>query len=96
LSQYGPKPGCINGEVISSPFLNSSGKTGCIRLILDDAEAIIQFKEGELIRVRYRELQDKKALFPYRTISCFFQRKFLIRHLSSELPFFLNRVSIIG
>jgi len=29
---------------------------------------------------------------PYRTIYCFFQRNFLIRHLSSELPFFLNRV----
>jgi len=44
-------------------LINSSGKTGRIRLILDDAEATVQFNEGELIRVRYRELKDKKALF---------------------------------
>ena len=35
-----------------------------------------------------------EVLVPYRTISCFFQRNFLIRHLSSELPFFLNRVRL--
>ena len=35
----------------------------------------------------------REIIVPYRTLSCFFQRNCSVRHLSSELFFFLNRVS---
>ncbi|MEN8200616.1 MAG: DUF4388 domain-containing protein [Thermodesulfobacteriota bacterium] len=44
-------------------LINSSQKTGTIDLILDDAKASVYFNEGELVRVRYRQLVDKEALF---------------------------------
>ncbi len=44
-------------------LINSSQKTGRIDLILSDAKATVQFNEGELIHIRYRNLLDKEALF---------------------------------
>lgn len=44
-------------------LINSNQKTGRIELILDDAKATIQFSEGEFIKVRYKDLINKEALF---------------------------------
>ncbi len=44
-------------------LINTSQKTGRIELILDDAKATIQFKDGEFVQIQYRDLKDKKALF---------------------------------
>ena len=44
-------------------LINSSQKTGRIMLVFDDAKAVIQFNEGELIWARYKDLRNKRALF---------------------------------
>jgi CRP/FNR family transcriptional regulator, cyclic AMP receptor protein len=44
-------------------LINSSQKTGKVQLILDDGNAEVTFHEGELVKVRYRQLTDKEALF---------------------------------
>ncbi len=44
-------------------LINSSQKTGAIKLILDDAKATVLFNEGEFVQVRYKEFSNKAALF---------------------------------
>lgn len=44
-------------------LINSSQKTGTIKLLLDDAKAMVLFSEGEFVQIRYRDLSDKDALF---------------------------------
>jgi len=44
-------------------LMNSSQKTGRIELLFDDAKAQVLFYEGEIIQVRYRDLEAKEALF---------------------------------
>jgi CRP-like cAMP-binding protein len=44
-------------------LINSSQKTGKVRLVLDDGGAVVTFNEGELVKVQYKELADKEALF---------------------------------
>lgn len=44
-------------------LINSSQKTGRINFIFDGAKATVYFNEGEFVKVRYKELTDKEALF---------------------------------
>lgn len=51
------------GMVELFQLIHSSQKTGTVELLLNDAKAVIFFGEGELLRVSYRGLFDKAALF---------------------------------
>ncbi len=44
-------------------LINSSTKTGRVKLELDDGKAEVLFQEGELVRADYNELAGKEALF---------------------------------
>jgi CRP-like cAMP-binding protein len=44
-------------------LINSSTKTGRVKLELDDGKAEVLFQEGELVRANYNEFAGKEALF---------------------------------
>lgn len=44
-------------------LINSSQKTGKVRLIFDDGSAAVTFNEGELVKAQYKDLTEKEAFF---------------------------------